>query len=321
MSGQQIQPISARESATELSQEFAPQGSDWDNGGGTEPAPKGPSVARYMAAVSRFKWLILALAVLGGAAGWGATKVIDPEYEVSATILLEQGTGTKGNERDRGPIQAEELLKSSGWQDLLRSYAIADPVVTNLGLFVEPARSADSTVFRGFRAEQQKLRPGDYRITIANGKYTLSLKAGLEVERGAVGDSIGRQLGFQWQPTLQQFAGRKDVEFNVRTPREASELLIRKLKMVLNDGSSFLFLRMTGDDAQRSAATLNAWVEQFVAVAMALKKKNISYQASILEGQQAYAAKSLSEAESALESFRVRTVTEPTERQTIQWAR
>jgi capsular exopolysaccharide synthesis family protein len=315
MSGQQIKPINMREGGTELSQEAAP--AEWDTSL-PEAASKGPSFARYISAVSRFKWLIVLVGLIGAGAGWGATEFIEPEYEVSATILLEQGTGTTGGSSGRGPIQAAELLRASGWQDLLRSYAIADPVVTNLGLFTEPARAADSSVFRGFRADQQRLRPGDYKIAVSNGRYVLSLKAGVEVEKGVVGDSVGRALGFFWQPSQQQFAGRKEVEFSVRTPREASELLIRKLKMTLNDGSSFLFLRMTGNDAQRSAATLNAWVEQFVAVAMALKKKNISYQASILEGQQMYAAKSLSEAENALEGFRVRTVTEPSERQTIQ---
>jgi capsular exopolysaccharide synthesis family protein len=317
MSGQQIQSVSLRDSGTELSQEFAPQG-EWDGGLDTAQ-PKGPSLQRYLSAVSRFKWLIVALGLVGTGAGWGATKFIDPEYEVSATILLEQGTGTNQDGKGgRGPIQAEELLKASGWQDLLRSYAISDPVVTNLGLFLEPKRDGDSTVFRGFRADQQRLRPGDYRISVANNRYVLSLKAGVEVEKGIVGDSIGRQLGFQWQPTLQQLSGKKEIDFTVRTPREASELLIRKLRMTLNDGSSFLFLRMTGENAQRSAETLNAWVEQFVAVATALKKKNITYQASILEGQQQYAAKALTDAENALESFRVRTVTEPSERQTIQ---
>jgi capsular exopolysaccharide synthesis family protein len=87
--------------------------------------------------------------------------------------------------------------------------------------------------------------------------------------------------------------------------------------MRLVDGSAFLFLTLTGPDAIRTAATLNAWVEQFVVVATTLKKKNVSSVALILEGQREYAAASLSDAESQLESFRVRTVTQPSERQAI----
>ncbi len=277
-------------------------------------------MARYVGAVNRFKWLIVILGVLGGAGGYTATKFIEPEYEVKATILLEQGTGTNQDGRNaRGPIQAEELLKASGWQDLLRSFAIADPVVNDLALFVNPKRASDSTLFRSFRVDpiQSRLRPGSYVLKVSGDRYSLLLQPGLDVETGALGDSIGRPAGFKWQPAARSLAGRGDIEFDVQTPREASIALIKRLKMSLQEGSSFLFLNLTGQNAQRTAATLNAWVEQFVVVATALKKKNITSVAAILEGQRQYAAENLSSAENALESFRVRTVTEPNERQSI----
>lgn len=319
MSGQQIQPVTTRENALDNFQDGAPP-SDWGGGQEAAPEPKGPSLARYVGAVNRFKWLIVLLGVLGGAGGYTATKFIEPEYEVKATILLEQGTGTNQDGRNsRGPIQAAELLKASGWQDLLRSFAIADPVVNDLALFVTPKREADSTMFRAFRVvpDQQRLKPGSYVLTVTGSTYSLSLTPGLEVDKGAVGDSIGRAVGFLWQPEARILAGRKDIEFDVQTPREASIALIKKLRLSLQDGSSFLFLNLIGENAQRTAATLNAWVEQFVVIATALKKKNITSVAAILEGQRQYAADNLSSAENALESFRVRTVTEPNERQSI----
>ena len=318
MSGQQIQPVTARDNALDNFQDGAPP-ADWGGGQEAAPEPKGPSLARYVGAINRFKWLILLFGVLGGAGGYTATKFIEPEYEVRATILLEQGTGTNQDGGNRGPIQAEELLQASGWKDLLRSFAIADPVVNDLALFVTPTREADSTMFRSFRVapNQQRLRAGTYVLTVNSTGYALSLKPGLEVEKGAVGDSIGRAVGFLWQPSARTLAGRKDIEFDVQTPREASIALIKKLGLTLQDGSSFLFLTLTGQNAQRTAATLNAWVEQFVVVATALKKKNITSVAAILEGQRQYAADNLSGAENALESFRVRTVTEPNERQSI----
>lgn len=120
----------------------------------------------------------------------------------------------------RGPIQAAELLQASGWQDLLRSYAIADPVVIGLGLFVTPAVVADSVLFRTFRVDQSRLRPGDYKLTIAGERYVLNLQPGVEVEKGVVGDSIGRPVGFQWQPVAGQFGRRTEVVFNVQTPEK-----------------------------------------------------------------------------------------------------
>ncbi len=132
-----------------------------------------------------------------------------------------------------------------------------------------------------------------------------------------MGDSIGRVVGFRWRPAAAALNGRTAISFNVQTPREASIGLIKRLGMKLQDGSAFLFLTLTGPDAKRTAAILNAWVDQFVVVATDLKKKNVTSVAVILEGQLQYAASSLSDAESQLESFRVRTVTEPNERQAI----
>lgn len=313
MTGQQIQPAHARDVAPDLYREGLPP-SDW--GGGQEtapPDPKGPSLSRYLAAVYRFKWLVLLLTAIGFGGGYLATRLLEPEYEVQATILLEQGTAVQGG----GPIRAQELLQASGWQDLVRSYAIADPVVTELGLFVTPKNASDSLLFRNFRVDQLRLRAGDYRLAVSGGRYTLTTKAGLEVDTGVAGDPIGAALGFQWQPPVAQLGSRTAVEFAVQTPREASLALIRRLGLKLQAGSSFMQLSLTGPDAQRTAATLNAWVEQFVAVATMLKKKNVGSVASILEGQREYAATALQDAENALESFRVRTVTEPNERQSI----
>jgi succinoglycan biosynthesis transport protein ExoP len=314
MSGQQIQPVAARDAAPDLYQEGPPP-SDWGGGSETVQEPKGPSLSRYLAAINRFKWLVLVLTLAGLGGGFFATRFLNPEYAVQATILLEQGTRVEG--QNRGPIQAQELLEASGWQDLVRSYAIADPVVTELGLFVTPAQESDSLLFRSFRVDQSRLRAGDYHLAVTGNRYTLSTKAGVQVETGAVGDSVGTQIGFIWQPSSAQLKGRSALDFAVQTPREASLALIKKLDLKLEDGSSFMFLTLTGPNPQRTAATLNVWVEQFVAVATALKKKNVTSVAAILEGQREYAAKALSDAESALESFRVRTVTEPNERQTI----
>lgn len=324
MSGQQLQPVNLSGNPREVALEpyhggGGGGGDDW-GGGSAEPAAesKGPNIGRYLAALNRFKWLVLVVTALGAAGGYAATRFLTPEYVVDATILLEQGTSVSGGANNRGPIQGDQFLQSSGWLDLLSSYAIADPVVISLGLFVTPKSDADSTLFRAFRVDQVSLRPGEYKLAIANGRYTLSLKPGLEVETGVLGDSIGRASGFQWQPSATDFGRRTEVAFTVQTPREASRELIGRMSKKLNPGSAFLTVGLRGPNAQRTAATLNAWMEQFVTVATQYKKQNVVQVAGILEGQREYAAQELAAAESALEGFRVRTVTEPSERQTIQ---
>ena len=65
MTGSQIKPFSPRDTAVDVFQDSAPP-ADW--GGGQQPAapePAGPSLGRYLAAVKRFKWLIVLFAVLG----------------------------------------------------------------------------------------------------------------------------------------------------------------------------------------------------------------------------------------------------------------
>ncbi len=310
MSDNQIQPAS-RDAELDAYADASPS-QDWGGGSGSGVASSGPKVGRYLSALNRFKWLIGILLIAGGAGGYAATKFVEPEYEVKATIMLEMGTGTN-QDATRGPIQAEELLKASGWQDLLRSFAIADPVVNQLGLFVEPERAADSLLFRSFQVTRA-LRAGDYVLNIHGNRYDLTLKPAFQADTGFISDSIGRPVGFAWQPGPQAFMGRKQVAFRVQTPREASQALIKKLRMTLNDGSSFMLLSLTGNNSTRTATTLNSWVEQFVTVATALKKKNVTSYAAILEGQRQYAADNLTTAENALERFSVQTATQPSER-------
>jgi polysaccharide biosynthesis transport protein len=314
MSGNQMQPVGPHDADLSFQDGFVPQ----DNGGSSPPPPSGGiKLGRYLAALNRFKWLIALCLMLGAAGGYVATKFIEPEFEVQSTIMLESGSGTQSTQ-DRGPIKAEELLEQSGWQDLLRSFTIADPVVNELALFVEPDAARDSALFRSFRVDQSRgLLPGDFVLKITGKKYELSFSAGVPIETGMVGDSIGRKQGFMWQPSAEEFTGREEIGFRVRTPRETSLALIRKLQMELKDGSPFLFLRLTGKDANRTAATLNEWTSQFVAVATQLKKENVMKYATILEGQREFAAEDLNKAEDALERFRVQTVTKPNERPSI----
>jgi succinoglycan biosynthesis transport protein ExoP len=310
MSANQIQAAGLSTSIEEFQDASPPE---W--GGGQEAAapPPAPKIGRYVAALRRFKWMVLVFCLLGAGAGYAATQIIDPEYEVQAQIMLEMGSGTDNG--GGGPVQAEKLLKASGWEELLRSYRVSDYVVNQLALFVEPKNEADSALFSSFRVANS-LRPGNYTLSKQGEGYVLSTSAGLEAERGALSDSIGRSLGFQWRPGAEVFAGKsRDVSFIVRTPREASTTLIRSLNMELNEGSSFMLLRLRGDNSMRTAKTLNKWVEQFVAVASELKKKNVTSYATILEGQREFAADNLTAAEAALQRFSVQTATEPTERQ------
>ncbi len=311
MSSKELQPVPLTDAAIEAWQPGGPA-SNWES---DRPAPATSSLRRPISALGRFKWLIVLFVLAGAGAGYVATTLVTPEYEVQARILLEQGTGTRG-EGSGGPIMAAQLFEQSGYADLLTSYAVVDPVVTTLNLFVQPESPQDTTVLRPF-AVSARLRPGDYRLLVEGSSWTLRAEPDLNVEKGAVGDSIGRTVGFLWQPTAEQLRGHPDVRFSVKTPREASNALIDRLKPLADDQSTFLLLRLTGENATATAQALNSWVDQFLDVATGLKRRNVGLSASILEAQRAYAAGELSSAEGALEQFRVKTITEPTERPSV----
>lgn len=273
---------------------------------------KGPQWQRYIAALKRYKWLSLAVVVLGTTAGAVATKFIKPEYEVFATIWI-QSEGAAAQRQ--GPLRSGELLQQAAWVELLRSFATSDTVVQEMGLYLQPGNDDDSLVFSGFMLNNRgRYRPGTYKIQVEAGKAALLTDTGVEVERVPVGDSLGRSLGFLWRPSAKALGtDSRTIEFTVITPREASLAMRERLTANLADNSSFLWLSLRGEKPQLLASTLNSWTRHFTRIAADLKKKNIVEFARILEGQVANAELQLKQAEVDLEKFRINTITMPSE--------
>jgi hypothetical protein len=67
------------------------------------PEQGGLDLRRYLAALLRYKWWIVATVVLGTAAGVGVSTRIKPEYEAQATMWVEV---TPQREAAMGPIRA-----------------------------------------------------------------------------------------------------------------------------------------------------------------------------------------------------------------------
>ena len=105
------------------------------------------------------------------------------------------------------------------------------------------------------------------------------------------------------------------MKFSVVTPREAGQKLLANFTTQLNNPqqANFIRLSVTGPNAAKAAATLNDVTTQFVAVAADLKKRKLTILTETLDEQVTYAAEQLREAENRLESFRVSTITLPTE--------
>lgn len=272
-----------------------------------------PPFERPMAAIRRYKWVILGVLVVAIGAGIAATRYVKPQYEVRATIWIQPETPFG---QTSGPIRSNELLRSAAWVELLRSYRIVDAVVRKLALYVQPANPDDHAIFSNFAIEN-RLIPGRYKLEIDRDRkrWKLALTNGVFTDSGAVGDSAGRQAGFKWVIPASAFrgSGDKDVDFTVSTPRETAIDVMTQLSTELPEKSNFLWLRFRGENPQLAQQTLNTWLREYVDVASQLKRRNVVEFSNILSGQLQYAERSLKDAERALENFRVQTITLPAE--------
>jgi capsular exopolysaccharide synthesis family protein len=269
------------------------------------------NISRLISALRRFRWVIAGLSLLGIAGGIVATRFIEPEYEVSARILIEPPTGN----RVGAPIQGDELLEAKAWIELLTTFKVLDPVVRERKLFVSPGAAGDARLFKNFElASDRRWIPGKFELAVdKNGKtYELKQRSGLYTEKGSVGDSIGLQLGFKWVPELGKDDGGRDIKFEVISPREASVALTRRLVPTLRE-MNFLHLTLRDTDPEAAALTMNALIRQFVNEAAAQKRSKLTMLAEILDSQVADQDRRLKDAEQRLESFRVGTVTMPRE--------
>ncbi len=277
-------------------------------GGGHEQLK---ALRRLIAALRRFRWLILALTLAGLGGGILATRFIDPVYEVSASVWIETpGAGGRGAS---GPIQGEQLLTSRAWVELLRQYIVLDPVVRERRLYLPQAAGPDSALFAGFDLAE-RFMPGSYELTIGKDGRTLELVQTQRLIRqaGQAGDSLGRELGLLWQPRPGPEHFGTSVKFQIIMPREASQMLSQRVRTSLRE-ERFLVLQFADKNPDHAAATLNALVARFVSEAARQKRERASLYVTELESQVAQAYERLQSAEASLEGFRVSTVTMPRE--------
>src|SRR5882672_5985867 len=194
---------------------------------------------RYLAAALRFKWVVLGVTLAFTALGVLAAVLIKPTYVARATVWVQVPIRPA---RDEGPIWSGQLPISSGWMDLLQSYAVLDDVVRGLHLYVAPVEPGDSDVLRGFRIKDAVL-PGTYRLEVDSQGQRFTLTARERdgvVQQGSVGDSVGADIGFAWVPPAGTLTAGRRVEFIVTAPYEATGKLAKQLKVSADLDGNFL---------------------------------------------------------------------------------
>lgn len=268
--------------------------------------------ARYGAALRRHKWLVLLVVALGIAAGFGVTRMLEPEYEVHSTLWI--STDDRPEQQRAGPIRAVAPMRETSWPELLTSFAILEQVVREKALYLRPTKPGDSTLFAGFAVDEQ-FRPGKYTLKVdkSGWQYSLLDGDGTPLQKGVLGDSIGRKVGLRWKPPAAALTPGRTAEFTLVRPREAAIALKKNLTVTFSNASNLLGVVLKGNDPQRTTDVMSTLVDEFIAAAAALKRRNVTEVAKALKQQVDFAERELRNAESELENFRVRTIALPSE--------
>jgi capsular exopolysaccharide synthesis family protein len=280
-------------------------------GGGDAQGDPSMAGRRLLETLIRHKWMMLVVVVVGTALGAGASRLMKPAYTAQALVWVESN---RRNSSGPGPIQSQELVSSQSWVQLLRSYEVLDHAVKETRMYLGIQQRGDTPLFAEFDVRND-LRPGIYRLHIdaAGQKYRLMEEHRGLVEQGAVGDSVGRAVGFLWNPPASDLRAGHTVTFIVNQPRDISRDMQEQLVTVMDRAESFLTVSLTHGDPVAAATFVNALVERYVDVAARLKRDKLDRLTKILEEQLAIAEERLRSSEIGLEGFRVSTITLPTE--------
>ena len=274
---------------------------DDEEGGGID-------LRRHLATLLRYKWMIVGLSVFGLAAGFGVSRLVKPVFDAQATIQIDI---VNRSAAQASPIRATQILESRGWIDLLRSFAVLDEVVRRRRLFVEYQAPDEARFFTQFEVGTP-FTPGQYKLTVnAEGtRVSFATVVGTVLEEHAVGDSVGRTVGFQWVPA--DLPPGRELNFTVRTPRDAAVRLSEKLDIPpLPIDASFMRISLRGTDPVGIAATVNTLAERFVEVATSLKRDKLTQVTEVLRAQLDRSQSDLRNAENANEAFKITTITLP----------
>lgn len=279
--------------------------------GGAFDEPTGPDWRRLVEGVWRWKWVVVAMTLLGVGAGVYLMQQSEPVYETRATIWLGP------SEQDQGPIKPADIFEGQGWADLMASQAVLEPVARGERLFVEAVDGLDDSALQGLEITPD-LVPGTYRLARLSGDRFELARGEEVVQTGRLGeDVVGEPVGFRWTPEPGAVPADSEATFRVIRTTQASSRIRDNLQVNFNPSAGNLINTRMSWGSQEAATELhNEVLDSFMAVAERLKSQKLKEVVGILERQTDYAAARLDSAELALENFRVQTVTLPSEPRT-----
>lgn len=269
---------------------------------------EGVDFRRYVAALFRYKWMILLSALLGAGGAYLSWGNVDAEYVAQGSLWV-----SVDNSDGAGPIITDGLLPAPSWVDLLRSFSIVDPVVMDEKLYVRPGRAADLPLFDDFEIAEE-FTPGSYRLVVSeDGRRFTLYRDRTVVGQGAPGDPVGAAAGIHWIPPADALEAAREISFLLITPTQAARLLQEQIEARMDPQGRFIRIELRGLEPRRLGAVVAGLMERHVELAAELKSGHLDEQTEVLARQLQQVEVELAEAERRLESFRVETVTLPSE--------
>src|SRR2546421_772650 len=270
----------------------------------------------YFGAVRRRKWTVIAITLLGTAAGLFASRLLHPPYSATALLWFETKDRAAAARDPRSATEADELLNPSGWIDLVESNAVLEEVVRQRRLYLRPQEPADSSLLATLQLDGTPV-PGSYRYSVDREGRTFTLQnTGRVVQTDSLGRPVGQGLGFSWSPRPGLVEPGHSIEFVLSTPPDAARQLTKTLSVTTDvdpalmragTDANFLRIELTGSRPAELAATVNAIADRVVVVAADLKRIKLVELGRILDEQRQHALRSLRDAEAAQRDFRMRS--------------
>jgi tyrosine-protein kinase Etk/Wzc len=257
----------------------------------------------------RWKWWIAACVSLGILGGVLAGRFVEPVYEVSASIWIEQ------EDRASGPVGGFEPLAAKAWSSVFESNSVLRSVVSDskLWLRLQDVDRSSVPAFANLELTDNSLM-GSYTLEIGrDGAYELSRRDTTAVESGRLGGPVGSSFGFNWIPSADLLKPGSKSRFSVRSIDAATLALRGAIDVDLDDAAGIMYTTLLWKDRLEGAAVLNALQDQFLETASNLKNIELKETADILKEQARQAEERLRVTELALEQHRIRTITLPSE--------
>jgi succinoglycan biosynthesis transport protein ExoP len=258
--------------------------------------------------LNKYKWVLVAFALLGLAVSLVKTLTSTPLYQASATVQIERPPGRIVSfNRDVDSSQDyDDYLALPTQIELLRSRALAERVIDELNL--DPARSQAPApgVLGGAQASASAPRTGAASAAAS--------AAGGQVMGGPRAAASKAERDAPWWAFLSDLKDRTVAGYdNLGKPAVSDKQVLGReavvggfmgsVKVEAVKGSRLVRINVVGTDPARAARVANAMAENFMAMSMERKMESSIYARNFLQDQIKVSKARLEESERTLNSY------------------